>query len=175
MVYITSYKDTLSEVIREVEKSSCVYWTWVHKNRGRKQQGYIAYRATCWKVQETRCRAFYGMCRAIIGRPIGRSMQTFAPSNCFKHRGQQKTFSDSKKGSTTIGSRHTKGHYEKDIKKRAALAVQKELTTTNISSNLNTNKIKQGQRSELTFTTLPTQDVVPVHQKQFYLASLQRW
>lgn len=83
-------------------------------------------------------------------------MQTFAPSESCVHRGQQKTFSDSKKGSTTIGNVQIKGHEKEDIKKRAALAVPKELTTTNKCSNLNTNKIKQGQRSELALTTLPT-------------------
>lgn len=77
---------------------------------------------------ETQARRVYGMCRAILGRPIGRSMQTFAPSNCFTHRGDKKLspirkrIARSTQTSKQIGNRQTKGH-EKDI---AALAVAKQ-------------------------------------------------
>lgn len=87
--------------------------------------------------------AVLGMCRAILGRPVSRFMQTFAPSNCFIHRGDKKTFSDSKKEIVTIGSRQTKGHEEKDIKKNGfSRPAGIGLTRYRKCSNLNADKIR---------------------------------
>lgn len=91
--------------------------------------------------------AVLGMCRAILGRPVSRFMQTFAPSNCFKHRGDKKTFSDSiartRQTGKQISSRQIKGHVKEDIKKNGfSRPAGIGLTKHKQCSNLNADKIR---------------------------------